>query len=82
MKTFMVLLIVGAAVVVTDPASAFRYEWQTLQIRQVAEKKYAEDLARAQQDDADLTGTTGVPAKARLGTQKPRAGRIDPSAHP
>lgn len=82
MKMLIVIFLTGLALAMATPASAFRYEWQTIQIRQAMEKKRAENLARTKQGEARFEGRNGVRGKVGPGTYQPRAGRPDPSAHP
>jgi hypothetical protein len=82
MKTLIILLLVGVTYAVAAPAFAGRDQTQMMAIQAAMEKKKAENLARAQQEQAGLAGATGVPGKVGPGTQKPRAGRPEPSAHP
>lgn len=81
MKTLTAIFLTGAAFVVATPAFAGRDESQMMLVRQTIEKKNAENLARAQQQQPGLAGATGVPGKLGPGTQPAKA-RRDPSAHP
>jgi len=82
MKALIILLLAGVTYVAAAPAFAGRDQIEIMSIQAAIEKKKAENLARAKQEQAGLAGATGVPGKVGPGTQKPRAGRPDPSAHP
>ena len=82
MKTFTAIVLAGLAFAVASPVFAGRDETQMMLIRQAMEKKKAENLAKARQEQAGLAGPAGVPGKVGPATQKPRAGRIDTSSHP
>ena len=82
MKTLMRFFIAGVAFAVVSPAFAGRDQTQIMEQQRVMKAKQAEQRALAEKAQAGLAGATGVPGKVGPGTQKPRAGRIDPSAHP
>lgn len=81
MKSVTAIFLTGLAVAVATPAFAGRDESQMMLVRQAIEKKKAENLARAQQQQPGLAGATGVPGKIGPGTQPAKAKR-DPSTHP
>ena len=81
MKTFAAVILAGVAFAVASPVFAGRDESQMMLVWQAMEKKKAENLARATQEQAGLAGATGVPGKIGPGTQPAKA-RRDPTTHP
>ena len=70
MKALFAVFVSAVAFSVASPAFAFRYEWQTLQIRQAMARKHERKLAQARKGAVQ-------PAPEKL-----RAGRPEPSSHP
>jgi len=82
MKSMTRIAVAALALVATSPALAGRDALEMTRIQRAMEAKKLEQIAQAKQEQRGLAGATGLSGKRGPGTQSPRAGRRDPTAHP
>ena len=81
MKTLSVIVLAAVAFLAGNSAFAGRDETQTMMLRNAAQAKQAEQLAKEKQAQQGLAGPTGVKGQIGPGEQ-PRKLVRDPAFHP